>query len=151
GVCAGTTSASLPYTATTGSPDQYSITYSAAAITAGFVNVGLTALPASPISLMVPAGAGAGTYSGPFAVKNSATGCSCSGSAFTVWVIPTFPTRRSSDLGVCAGTTSASLPYTATTGSPNQYSITYSAAAITAGFVNVGLTALPASPITLVV
>ena len=45
---------------------------------------------------------------------------------------------------ICQGSTSANLTYGATTGSPNQYSIVYSAAAIAQGFANVTNAALPA-------
>ena len=38
-VCSGVTSVNLPYTATTGTPDQYSIDYDAAAEAAGFADV----------------------------------------------------------------------------------------------------------------
>jgi hypothetical protein len=129
---------------------MYSVSYSAAAIVAGFANVGLTTLPASPIGLTVPAAAAAGTYSGTLTVGNSATGCT-SGAAFTVTIIANPTITLGTNPSACAGATSATLPYTATTGSPNQYSITYSAAAISAGFANVGLTTLPASPIGLTV
>ncbi|MBL7775517.1 MAG: hypothetical protein JNK89_05910, partial [Saprospiraceae bacterium] len=44
---------------------------------------------------------------------------------------------------VCQGATSASLPYSGTTGSPNQYTIDYNAAAEAQGFVDVAYTALP--------
>jgi len=238
-VCSGSTSASLPYTATSGTPNQFSITYDAAAHTAGFVDVALTTLPTTPIPLVVPAGAAAATYNGTITVKNTTTGCSGNTTAFTVTVraLPqgsltanmvcaggtgqfTFTSttgtgpftliingttysgivsgtafnanpnpvsttaytltsitdangcvRTSSITGasatitvnplptitlgtspsVCSGSTSASLPYTATSGTPNQYSITYDAAAHTAGFVDVALTTLPVTPIALVV
>ncbi len=56
-VCSGDVLANLTYSATTGSPDQYSIAYSAAAHTAGFADVVNSVLPASPISLIVPGAA----------------------------------------------------------------------------------------------
>jgi hypothetical protein len=115
-VCAGTTSGSLAYTATTGSPDQYSIAYSAGAIAAGFANVGLTTLPASPIGLAVPAGAAIGSYSGTLTVRNSTTGCSSSGTAFTVTIIANPTITLGANPSVCAGITGANLPYTGNTG-----------------------------------
>jgi Fibronectin type III domain len=84
-VCNGTTAASLPYTATTGSPNQYAITFNSAAHTAGFADVALTTLPSSPITITVPSNPGAGTYNGTLTVQNS-SGCSSSSSAFTVTV-----------------------------------------------------------------
>ena len=150
-ICSGATTANLPYTATTNSPDQYSIVYSAAALAAGFVNVPNTALPATPIVLTVPAGAPAATYSGTLTVTNSTTGCVSATSPFTVTINPIPSITLGANPSVCSGATSANLPYTATTGTPNQYSITYSAAALAAGFVNVANAALPATPIVLVV
>jgi len=82
------TSANLPYTATSGSPNEYSITYGSPARTAGFANVGLTALPASPIPLTVPITAGVNTYGGTLTVNNSSTGCGSSNYPFTVTVNP---------------------------------------------------------------
>jgi len=87
-ICQGTTTANLPYTATTGAPTQYSITYDATAQTAGFTNVALTALPASPISLTVPAGATAGVYNGSIIVQTG-SGCQSISTAFTVTVTAT--------------------------------------------------------------
>ena len=63
-VCQGTTSAPLAYTGTTNNPTHYSIVWSAAALTQGFTNVTEVALPASPISLTVPAVVAFGTYTG---------------------------------------------------------------------------------------
>jgi|GEM_PF-1123679 len=85
----GSTSAGLPYTGTSGSPNHYSITYDAAALAAGFANVALTSLPATPITLAVPGTAGAGTYHGTLTVNSSSTGCSSTGNAFTVTVSQT--------------------------------------------------------------
>ncbi len=235
-VCAGVTSANLTYSATTGTPNQYSIVYSAAAITAGFVNVTNAVLPVSPITLVVPAAAPAAVYTANLIVTNSVTGCvstaspisvtvnalptpvitgaasACNGTTGSIYSTPlvaghtyvwavtggtitagagtnsitvtwnvvgagtvnvtetitattcsaaapqrtvTVNANPTITLGanpaVCAGVTSANLTYSATTGTPNQYSIVYSAAAITAGFVNVTNAVLPVSPITLVV
>ncbi|SNT34217.1 hypothetical protein SAMN05421640_3403, partial [Ekhidna lutea] len=85
-VSQGTTSADLPYTATTNSPNQYTIDFDASAEGEGFVDVGTTALPASPISLTVPGAAATGTYNGTITVTNSGTGCSSSPVAFTVTI-----------------------------------------------------------------
>ncbi|HCW08541.1 MAG TPA: hypothetical protein DGG95_14375, partial [Cytophagales bacterium] len=51
GVCSGTTSSTLPYSATTGSPDQYTIDWDNTANSAGLADVAYTALPASPIPI----------------------------------------------------------------------------------------------------
>ncbi len=85
-VLPGATSANLPYSATTGSPNQYSIDYNAAANTAGFVDVTNAALTASPIVLTVPGAAASGTYNATLTVRNSTTGCVSSSTAFTVTI-----------------------------------------------------------------
>jgi hypothetical protein len=84
----GSTNANLPYTATSGSPDGYSITYGSNAQAAGFTNVALTSLPASPIRLAVPIAAGTNTYNGTLTLNNSSTGCSSTNYAFAVTVNP---------------------------------------------------------------
>ena len=81
-ICNGTTSVSLPYTATTNSPNQYSIAWDASA--ASFTNISLTSLPVSPISITVPANPGAGNYTGTITVKNTTTGCSSVGDAISI-------------------------------------------------------------------
>jgi predicted CxxxxCH...CXXCH cytochrome family protein len=74
--CQGTISADLTYSATTDSPDEYSIDWSATANTEGFSDFIDAALPVSPISLTVPGGANGGIYFGSLTVKNSGTGLS---------------------------------------------------------------------------
>jgi CSLREA domain-containing protein len=85
-VFSGTTSANLPYTATTDSPNQYSIDYNAAANTAGFADVTNASLMASPIVLTVPGAAAPGVYHATLTVRNNTTGCASSGVAFTVTI-----------------------------------------------------------------
>ena len=85
-VCSGTTSANLTYSATTGTPNQYSVTYDATAITAGFVSVTNTTLPSTTIVLTVPAAAAAATYNATLTVRNSTTGCVSAVSNITVTV-----------------------------------------------------------------
>ncbi|MFZ4796122.1 MAG: PKD domain-containing protein [Bacteroidia bacterium] len=93
-VCFGSTSANLTYSATTNSPNQYSIDFDAAAETAGFVDVTLTSLPVSPISIVVPGAAAAAIYNATIIVKNTTSGLSSAGDAFTVTVnaLPSAPT-----------------------------------------------------------
>ncbi len=74
-VCRGVTTANLSYSATTGSPDQYSIVFNAAATGAGFVNVTNAALPVGSISIVVPAAAPVATYNGNLTVRNAIAGC----------------------------------------------------------------------------
>jgi hypothetical protein len=75
----------LSYTGTTNTPTTYSIAWSAGAITAGFTNVTNAALPASPFTIVVPAGAAPATYNGTLIVKNANT-CESTGNAFSVTV-----------------------------------------------------------------
>src|SRR5207237_8793965 len=88
----GSTSASLPYTATGNGANQYSITFDSAALSAGFANVALTALPASPIPITVPSNGAPATYNGTIYVANSTTGCLSNGAAFTVTITKITPT-----------------------------------------------------------
>ena len=150
-VCQGSTTANLSYSATTGTPNQYSIDYDAAANLAGFVDVVNAALPATPIVMAVPAGVAAGTYNGTLTVRNS-TGntCSSAGQAIAVTVTARPTITPGTNPTVCRGTTSALLSYTATN-SPNQYSIDYDPTANAAGFADVTNAALPGSNITIVI
>lgn len=150
-VCSGTTTANLTYSATTDSPDKYSIDYDAAAEAQGFTDVSNATLPSSPITLTVPSGAAAGTYNYTVTVKNNTTGCTSTGTAKTVTInsLPTITLGGNSS--VCAGTTTANLSYSATTQSPDQYSLDYDAIAEAAGFTDIVNASLPASPIALTV
>lgn len=150
-ICAGITTATLPYTATTGTPNEYSIVWNSAATTAGFTNVTNAALLASSISITAPAGASAGTYSGTLTVRNSTTGCVSTSSNISVTLIAVPTITTGSNPAVCQGATSATLAYSGTANGPNQYSISWSTAAQTAGFTAVTNTSLPSSPITITV
>lgn len=77
----------LTYSAVTNAPTTYSIIWNAAAISAGFVNVTDATLPASPITISVPAGAPVGTYSGTLTVKN-ANGCVSSAYPISITINP---------------------------------------------------------------
>ena len=121
-ICVGTTLARLPYSATTGSPDQYSIDFDNAANTAGFVDVVNAALPASPIAITVP-GAPAGTYNGSLTVRNSTTGCVSAVSAITV-TINALPAATISAGGTyCTGGTPNDV--TATVTGTGPWSVAY--------------------------
>ncbi len=107
----GSTSANLPYSATSGCPDQYSIDWDAAANTAGFIDfTDYASLPdPSPIVLTVPAGAAAATYNGTLTVKNSTYGFVSSGFNFTVTITATATTTMApntvASASICAGST----------------------------------------------
>jgi trimeric autotransporter adhesin len=120
-VCRGITAANLPYSATTNSPNQYSITYNAAAITAGFANAPNATLPTTPIVLTVPAAATAATYNATLTVTNSATGCVSAASNITATVnaLPIIALAQVNDpCQISVG----SITVTITGGAPN-YSI----------------------------
>ncbi|MBL0309077.1 MAG: hypothetical protein IPP77_05175 [Bacteroidetes bacterium] len=113
-VCASASvqSINLSYTGVTNTPNQYSITWNPAAITAGLVNVGFTALPASPISVSIPAALAANTYSGTLVVKN-ACGTVSVGDPISITInpIPNAPTSAG-DVGICADIPSGVLTAT---------------------------------------
>jgi hypothetical protein len=87
-VCQGSISANLPYSATSGTPDQYSLVYDAGALAEGFANVTNAVLGASPISLAVPVAADVDIYDANLSVRNSTTGCVSPDYAITVTVDP---------------------------------------------------------------
>jgi hypothetical protein len=102
-VCTGTLTANLPYSATTGSPNQYTIDYNAASNAAGFVDVPWSALPASPIVLTVPGAAINGTYNATIQVRASATPGNISVLvSFTVTLNPS-PNAITGTTSVCKG------------------------------------------------
>ncbi|MGL2966864.1 T9SS type A sorting domain-containing protein [Flavobacterium sp. XGLA_31] len=107
-VCRGVTSANISYSATTNSPNQYSITFDATALGQGFASVSNAALPSSPIAITVPAAAAAGTYNGTLTVRNTATGGVSSNYAITV-TVAALP-----DAGSLSGTLSFCLNGTTT-------------------------------------
>ena len=72
----GSTLAELNYSATTNNPDLYSIDFDASANAEGFIDVVDNSLSGTPIDLILPGDATAGTYSANLNVKNSSTGCS---------------------------------------------------------------------------
>lgn len=141
----------LTYSASTGSPTQYSITWNGAALAAGLVNVSNDAITASPLNIPVAAGVISGTYNGTLTVTNAA-GCVSTGSAFSLNILttPTI-TAASSATSKCysASSQTSSISYSATTGTPTQYAITWDPTAISAGFVNLGLTAITSSPLNI--
>ncbi|MCD0476470.1 T9SS sorting signal type C domain-containing protein [Flavobacterium sp. EDS] len=142
---------SLSYSATTGVPTTYSIVWNASPSNS-FVAVTSASLPASPITIAVPANTAVGTYTGTLTVTN-ANGCISSGIPFTVTVnpLPTI-TASASATNVCFNTSAqnTSLSYSATTGVPTTYSIVWNASPSNS-FVAVTNVSLPASPITIAV
>jgi len=139
--------AALSYNTPVNAPTNYSITWNAAALTAGFTNVASTPLPpiGTDIQIPVPAGTISSTYSGTIIVTN-AGGCTSAGNTFTLTVNP-LPTISGFVSGSICFSTSAqnyNLAYTGTTGVPTTYSIIWNAPA---SLINVATTLLPPSPI----
>ncbi|HEX2394065.1 MAG TPA: hypothetical protein VHI78_01900, partial [Bacteroidales bacterium] len=120
--CRGQNSAELNYSGSSGSPDRYNITYSAAAIAQGFVNVNNSPLPATPVNLIVPVAAAADDYDADLEVINTTTGCQSDPFAITVTIhTPPVPVITGSDTA-CAGN---SVPYSTDNGMSNYiWSIT---------------------------
>jgi alpha-tubulin suppressor-like RCC1 family protein len=129
-VCQSSSSQStlLSYSATTGSPLTYSITWNATP-TNSFAAVSNATLLANSISITVPANAKAGTYTGNITVRN-ANGCSSISKTFTITVnaVPTI-TNATSATAVCfnANAQTTRLTYSAITGTPTTYSLVWNA------------------------
>ncbi|MBZ4035594.1 T9SS sorting signal type C domain-containing protein [Flavobacterium sp. 17A] len=116
--------ATLTYSSPTNAPNAYSITWSAGNPTNTFAPVSNATLTGGSITIPVPAGTLAGTYTGTLVVKN-ANNCSSTGNTFTITVNPLPTITTTGNLTVCQNTATASLAYTATTNSPISYSIAW--------------------------
>jgi hypothetical protein len=101
--CTGVLTASLQYTATTGSPNQYTIDYDATANAAGFADVPWSTLLATPIALSIPVAAASGTYNASIQVRASGTPGNISlAFPFTVTILPS-PNPITGSATLCAG------------------------------------------------
>ena len=140
--------ANLSYSGTTSSPTTYSITWNASPANS-FLPVSNAALTATPISIAVPAGTAAGTYTGSLTVTNAA-GCVSAPTNFTVTVNPLPTITLGATTAVCTSSSAQTtpLPYSAVTNSPTTYSITWNASP-TNSFLPVSNVTLAASPITI--
>ncbi|MFY7879275.1 MAG: beta strand repeat-containing protein, partial [Lacibacter sp.] len=146
--CSGPANVNFAYSATTGTPNQYSIDFNGAANTAGFSDVTNASLTGTPIVVSVP-GAGTGVYNGTLTVRNSTTGCVSGTYSISITINGNPSISLGSDPVVCFGTTSTTLSYS--TGSSDEYKIDYDGAANSAGFTDVSYTSLPGSPLTLTI
>ena len=132
-VCQGTTTANLPYSATTGCPDKYSIVYDATALAAGFVNVSRASLTSTPIILSVPAGAPAATYNGSLSLVNSSTGSPSAKYPITVTLNLT-PAITNMTATTCNGGTFSVTPVNGTNGVvPTGTTYSWSVPTVTGG------------------
>ena len=80
------TSFNLPFSAVTGSPNQYSLTTGSPNALPGFVAVANATLATSPINVAIPASA-SNTYHFVATVRNSTTGCVSVANPFTVQIV----------------------------------------------------------------
>ncbi|QJD95219.1 hypothetical protein HH214_04665 [Mucilaginibacter robiniae] len=85
-VTSASTSFSLPYTATTGSPDLYSIFTGKSNPMSGFMTINNAKLTSSPITIAMPAGTVEGKYDFYLTATNSSTGCISYSNSFIVTV-----------------------------------------------------------------
>ena len=85
-VTAAETSFSIPYVASTGGANKYSITATGATPMPGFVNVSNANLGTSPIAVVIPTSS-IGTYTFAITFSNSTTGCSSTTYNFNVGVV----------------------------------------------------------------
>ncbi|TDO84056.1 hypothetical protein EV143_101501 [Flavobacterium chryseum] len=152
-VCASASAqnTSLTYSGTANSPTTYSIVWNASP-TNSFATVTDTALNASPISIAIPAGTAAGTYTGTITVKNANNCTSSSGVPFNVVVnpLPTITLGAVSPVCASASAQNTTLTYSGTTNSPTTYSIVWNASP-TNSFAAVTDATLNASPISIAV
>ncbi|WP_369013224.1 T9SS sorting signal type C domain-containing protein [Flavobacterium anhuiense] len=150
-VCASVSAqnTTLPYTATTNSPTNYSITWNASP-TNSFLPVTNATLPASPITIAVPAGTAAGTYTGSLIVNNGTCVSTATNFTVTVNAIPTITLGATTAVCTSSSAQNTPLPYTATTNSPTTYSVTWNASP-TNTFAAVTNASLPASPISIAI
>lgn len=74
-VCAGDTQASIFYSATSGTPDKFSIDFDTDAESHGFADVSEASLSGGQIEIQVPESAQPDTYNATLTVSDSVTGC----------------------------------------------------------------------------
>ncbi len=139
----------LPYTAVTNTPTRYSITWNSNPANS-FLPVTNAILPATPISIAVPAGTSAGTYTGSLTVSNEAGCVSATATNFTITVNPLPTITPGATTAVCTSSSvqSTTLPYTGVTNSPTTYSITWNSSP-TNTFGSISNQPLPASSINI--
>lgn len=143
-ICQGTTTAYLPYSVTTGCPDKYSLIFDATAHTAGFTDASYVTLPATAITINVPAGASAATYNGTLTLLNSNTGSPSTKYSITITINPT-PVITNITATTCSGVAFTIIPVNGTNGVvPSGTNYSWSAPVVTGGIT--GSTASSGSP-----
>ena len=119
--CAGSTATTASYN-TTGSPDKYTLQWDAAAISAGFVDVINATLPNSLLTITLPAGAAATTYTGSLLVKNTLSGISSVAQNISVIINPQVTPLFTVIAPICSNTIAPVLPTTSTNGISGTWS-----------------------------
>ena len=119
-VCAGSTTTTAIFT-TTGTPDEYSLTWDAAAIAAGFTDVLNTSLPSSPLTIAIPAGAIAASYTASLIVKNSVTGISSIAQNISVITTAVITPLFTAIPGICKMDIAPVLPLISINGIPGTW------------------------------
>ncbi len=145
--CRGAATANLVFSGMFGNPNTFDLVYDATAHAAGFVDVFGGSMTASPLVLGVPTAAPAAVYSGTLTLNTPF--CFSQPYPITVTVNPIPTMTMAGSPGTCYGTSSANLNYSATSGSPNRYSINYGLSALAVGFTNISNATLGASPVVL--
>ncbi|MEQ9423635.1 MAG: putative Ig domain-containing protein [Cyclobacteriaceae bacterium] len=130
-ICQGSTPANLTYSATTKSPDRYSIDFDDAANTAGFVDITDAVLPSSPIQIVVPGGATPAIYNASISVKLNADNSESTPQDITVTVkaVPTISVTSTTNPTSCSGNGSIELGFTNVP--DGTYTITYATGSFT--------------------
>ncbi|WP_125718163.1 T9SS sorting signal type C domain-containing protein [Flavobacterium ustbae] len=141
-------SVTLPYSGAVNSPTTYSITWNASPSNT-FAAVTNAALQGGSISIPVPGGTAAGTYTGTLTVRNG-NSCVSANNNFTVTVNPLPSITLGAATAVCTSTNvqSVTLPYSGATNSPTTYSITWNASPSNS-FAAVTDASLPAGSISI--
>ena len=127
-----------------GGPATYSITWNAPAPAQGFTNVSNAALPSSPtpITLVIPAAAAPGTYTGTVTVTNS-NGCSSTGQPFSVTINPIPVVNQPASQVVCNNTSTSAVNFTTPTTGPGTIVYNWSHSASGIGLANNGTGNIP--------
>ncbi len=131
-VCAPATSASISYSVVTGTPNVYNISWSSAALTAGFTDVSSATLSGGFIGISLPTGV-TGTYTGSITVSNGS--CISASYPFSVRV-ESYPTAQIASADVPCSGHSTTILITGTTGASISYNIdsgTVATATLTGG------------------
>ena len=137
----------LTFSGTTNSPDEYKIDFDDNA----FTDVAYTTLPASPISISVPAALAVGVYTATLTIKEPTKSCIKSYPITITILDPSSPTitLTNTNVDLCSGTTTADFVYSATTNTPTLYSINFNDIANLQGFIDLTDETLSSSPITI--